>query len=195
MIINRQRRFSLPESRIRALAGLVMKDISIPETSLGICFTNDAGIRRYNRAFTGKRNATDVLAFPTESSTSPPTILQDGAPGPASADHSYGNPGEEGCLGDIIISCETAHRNSMAIGNPFEREIGLLVIHGILHLAGYDHTRDEGEMEQIQNRLLEKHLDKKGHLKNRAYERTGTPKPTASRTKTTAGGRMGKAKQ
>ena len=92
----------------------------------------DATVRRLNRAFRKKDKTTDVLSFP-ESGRSPP----DGA-----------RP-----LGEIVISVPQAARQANAAGHSLATELRVLVIHGYLHLLGYDHEVDEGKMMRLQARL------------------------------------------
>ena len=92
---------------------------------------DDATIRTLNRRFRGKDVATDVLSFPMRSRP------QDGAP----------------YLGDIAISVETAARQAGDAGVPTERELEILLLHGLLHLGGFDHETDSGEMAALESRL------------------------------------------
>lgn len=88
--------------------------------SVSLKLTNDFEIRRLNKKFRKIDRATDVLAFPF---------------------------GEEGVLGDIAISTETAKRNAVRYGTTLKKEYKRLVIHGILHLLGYDHGKKMREKE------------------------------------------------
>ncbi|MDI6730974.1 MAG: rRNA maturation RNase YbeY [Candidatus Margulisbacteria bacterium] len=81
---------------------------------INLVFVSDHEIRRLNGRFRGKNKATDVLSFPM---------------------------GENGILGDIAISVDTAGRNAQRFGVQYKREVKRLVIHGVLHLLGYDHGR------------------------------------------------------
>ena len=63
-------------------------------------------------------------------------------------------------LGDIVISAETAERQAKEAGHTVEREVSELVIHGVLHLCGYDHEIDRGEMNRLELKLRRKLLDK-----------------------------------
>jgi probable rRNA maturation factor len=87
-----------------------------------VLLTSDAGIRRLNREFRGKNKATDVLSFPT-----PEEIADEHA-------------------GDLAISLDTAARQAEACGHSLEMEVKVLLLHGLLHLAGEDHETDNGEM-------------------------------------------------
>ncbi len=87
---------------------------------------------RLNKEFRGKRGATDVLSFPAE------------VPRSGTAD-SY--------IGDIAIAPETARRNARRFSRSLPVELRILILHGMLHLAGYDHETDDGEMEELERRL------------------------------------------
>ncbi|HEV7518866.1 MAG TPA: rRNA maturation RNase YbeY [Thermoanaerobaculia bacterium] len=97
--------------------------------SLGVRFASDREVRRVNRGFRGKDKPTDVLSFP----------------GPAGD--------VDGHLGDILISLPTARRQAAAAGHPLERELRILLLHGVLHCLGHDHETDQGEMERLERRL------------------------------------------
>lgn len=99
------------------------------EGEVTVLLTDDAGIRRLNRRFRGKNKATDVLSFPA---------AEPGA-GP-SAGPSFG------VAGDLAISVETAARQAAAEGHRLSTELRVLLLHGMLHLAGMDHESDSGEM-------------------------------------------------
>jgi probable rRNA maturation factor len=88
--------------------------------ALSVLITGNYGIRRLNSRFRGKDRPTDVLSFP-----------------PAAG---------EDLAGDIAISIEIAAYNARALGHSISDEIRILILHGILHLAGYDHENDDGEM-------------------------------------------------
>jgi probable rRNA maturation factor len=91
-----------------------------------VLLTTDRALRRLNREFRGKDRPTDVLSFPP---------LQ--APGAGTRDHG---------AGDLAISLETAARQARSLGHTLETEVRVLILHGLLHLAGLDHETDSGEM-------------------------------------------------
>lgn len=99
-----------------------------------------------NARFRGKRMATDVLSFPG------PKAVND-------------------CAGDIAISLDIATRNARSLGHSVGDEVRILVLHGLLHLAGYDHEDDNGEMAR-----REKTLRKKLGLPSGLIERSETHK-------------------
>ena len=94
---------------------------------VNVLVTSSAAMRSLNRQFRNQNKATDVLSFPSTCFT-----LDSGKrPRPA---------------GEIAISADIALQNSVRLGHPVAEEIKILVLHGILHLAGFDHERDNGEM-------------------------------------------------
>ncbi len=112
---------------------------------------------RLNRQYRGKSYATDVLSF---------SYGRD-ALGEGAGDE-WGRPGdtkddlkEDRYLGDIVVSPEVAFRNAACYGTLPEKEIRKLLVHGILHLLGYDHEVDGGEMNRLQARLLRRRSHRK----------------------------------
>lgn len=96
-----------------------------------VLLTTDAAIRSLNRRFRGKNKSTDVLSFPADATA----------------------PGSRGVAGDVALSVPTARRQAVEHGHTLSVEIKVLMLHGLLHLAGYDHERDGGEMERRERRL------------------------------------------
>lgn len=107
---------------------------------VALALVSDARMRAFNRAYRGKDYATDVLSFPAD----PPA-------GPAGSRV----PGDI-FLGDIVIAIGVAERQARAAGHGVPTELRLLALHGLLHLLGYDHERDEGEMARVEARLRRK---------------------------------------
>jgi probable rRNA maturation factor len=91
------------------------------EGEVHVLLADDKTLRRLNRQFRGKDRATDVLSFPA---------VESGA----------------GVAGDLAISLETAARQAKQYGHSLRDEVRVLLLHGVLHLAGFDHERDRGEM-------------------------------------------------
>lgn len=99
----------------------------------------DAEMARLNQQFRGKVGPTDVLSFPAEPA---------GPGGPLTANYAQGNE-----LGDIAIARGLAARQARALGHSLRTELRVLALHGLLHLLGYDHERDRGEMRAVEARL------------------------------------------
>jgi probable rRNA maturation factor len=99
------------------------------EGEVHVLLADDATLRRLNRTFRGKDQATDVLSFPA----GPTTVF-------------FGDPEGPGLAGDLAISLETAARQAEQFGHALRDEVRVLLLHGVLHLAGFDHETDMGEM-------------------------------------------------
>lgn len=157
-VLNKQRFADINKSEIAELAGatlaLVQKqmkranaksgaqDGSSGNTQITVVFVRDKKIRALNRDYRGKDYATDVLSF--QASDEQDAELEFG-------DANY--------IGDIVISTDTAMRQAEEAKQTFEREVQELVIHGVLHLCGYDHETDNGEMNRLELQLRKKLLD------------------------------------
>jgi probable rRNA maturation factor len=118
-----------------------------------VLITSSAQVRRLNRRFRGKNKATDVLSFPSAGGK-----IHHG--GTETRRHSFSKtsvaPGLRArCLpaGDIAISAEVGARNARRLGHSLAEELKLLILHGLLHLAGYDHESDSGDMARQEARL------------------------------------------
>ncbi len=134
MIANQQRRVHISLSPLEKYFGRVRKILRLPNEAASVCFVGDAQMARWNRAYRGKRGATDVLSFP------------------ASANDDA-KRGRNRYLGDIAISPVVAKRNARRFGRTLPEELRILILHGVLHLLGYDHETDNGEMERIERRI------------------------------------------
>ena len=122
-------------------------------TEVSLLFVDEEAMAALNQQFLGKSGPTDVLSFPIEDEPGPTGRSPDfGGSGP-------GTTAEEGTLtllGDVVVCPEVAARNATEHGVPFEDEVALLVVHGLLHLLGMDHEDDaEAErMEALEQQLL-----------------------------------------
>lgn len=135
-VFNRQRYLPIDRRRAADLARGVLDRIGRREATLAITFIRDRAMRELNRTYRGIDAPTDVLSF----------AYHEGAEtGEPEVDPEH--------LGDVVISTETAERYAKELGIDFAREIEHLVIHGALHLAGYDHETDDGEMKRLERRL------------------------------------------
>jgi probable rRNA maturation factor len=126
--------------KLRRFGARSLKLIGL-EGDVAILITNDRRMRELNRWYRGNNHATDVLSFP----------------GNPKLDHA----------GDIAISAEIAGRNARKLGHSHIVEIKVLILHGMLHLGGYDHESDTGEMAG-----LEDHLRQRLGLPNALISRT-----------------------
>jgi probable rRNA maturation factor len=116
---------------------------------LTIALVSDARMRALNLRYRGKDYATDVLSFPAGTD-------QPGSQSRASSLH----------LGDIVIARGVARRQARSAGHDGPEELRILALHGLLHLLGYDHERDDGQMARLERRLR-----RKGGLREALTER------------------------
>jgi probable rRNA maturation factor len=152
-----------------------------PRTARGlvsIAFVSDDRIRTLNRRYRRKDYATDVLSFPFTQRTQRRGRTQRsprvGSKPPASKRSQrvpvrgavFSASSENVFLGDIVIAAGVARRQAREAGHPLITEIKVLALHGLLHLLGYDHERDTGQM-----RRLEWRLRRKGGLREGLIER------------------------
>ena len=132
---NLQRRVEVDTGALRRFLKQVSAELDRADAVATLVLVGDERMRTLNRVFRDYDRTTDVLSFRTD---------PDGFP----EDQSY--------LGDIIISVETARRQARRRRSGLPRELKVLALHGFLHLLGYDHETDDGEMRQIEYRLRRK---------------------------------------
>jgi probable rRNA maturation factor len=132
-VVNRQRKLPLDCGRWETFAAKALKVVPADGAGVTVVFVSDRAMGELNRRWRGKRGTTDVLSFPAG---------QDEFERAAGA-----------MLGDVVISVERAARQAAEHGLSFEREVEQLILHGLLHLCGYDHERDGGEMNALELRL------------------------------------------
>jgi probable rRNA maturation factor len=104
----------------KKLPGLSSRALGL-RGAVSVLITGNSTVRKLNWCFRGKNRPTDVLSFPAAASAN-------------------------GCAGDIAISLDIAEHNARLLGHSVADEIRILILHGVLHLAGYDHENDKGEM-------------------------------------------------
>lgn len=112
---------------LKGIAINVLEGEGIKDASLSVCITDDATIEHLNRTYAGEDAPTDVLSFSQE----------EGEPFPS--------PVKGRLLGEVVISLPTAEKQGREKGRPLEMELAHLLVHGILHLLGYDHASSEQE--------------------------------------------------
>lgn len=152
-IRNNQRKFKVTKDMrdlVRSAVKAALEYMDFPlKSEVSVMFTDDEEIHELNRLHRGVDRPTDVLSFP---------LFEYDENGDIIEDELDFNPNGEMILGDIVISLETALRQAQEYGHSFEREIGFLTVHSMLHLFGYDHMtpEDEAEMFGYQREILER---------------------------------------
>jgi len=132
-VVNRQRKVSVDVERWREFARSALKVVPAKGAGVTVVFVSDRAMRALNRRWRGKMGTTDVLSFP--------------------AGQEEFEKGLGLSLGDVVISAEQAARQAAEHGLDFEGEVAQLVLHGLLHLCGYDHETDGGEMNALELKL------------------------------------------
>jgi probable rRNA maturation factor len=152
MIVNRQRRIPVAVQPLVDFLERARRKLGLPESGVTVRLISDREMARLNRKFRGKRGPTDVLSFPA-SPHAPKLSSQNRGRVKRSRRKAAMRAGENGYLGDIAVSPETARRNAGRSSRSLPEELRILVLHGMLHLAGYDHETDEGQMQRLERRL------------------------------------------
>ncbi len=152
MVRNRQRRVRVSTAGLSGFSRRACAALGLRESELAICLVSDKAIAGWNHLYRGKSAPTDVLSFPTESRGGAGRRKRSSR---AAARKRRGgeNAGAERYLGDIAIAPGVARRNARAIGRTLDGELRVLILHGMLHLMGYDHETDKGEMQREERRL------------------------------------------
>lgn len=128
LIILKKKFAGVSERSLNTFAARARKAAGV-QGQVQVLITTSAELRDLNRRFRRKDKATDVLSFPA---------IVDGE------------------AGDIAISAEIASENAYALGHSLDEELRILILHGILHLAGHDHEKDGGEMEALESELRDR---------------------------------------
>jgi len=135
MIVNRQRRVPVAIHPLQQFYERVRRELGFAPESVTIQLISDEAMARLNETYRKKQGSTDVLSFPANGDRPAP---------------------DAGYIGDIAISPETARRNARRFSRSLPVEMRILILHGMIHLAGFDHETDHGEMDRIERRLRKK---------------------------------------
>jgi probable rRNA maturation factor len=133
-VVNRQRKVAMDCKRWEGFAARALEVVPAGGAGVTVAFVSDRVMGELNRRWRGKRGTTDVLSFPA-------------------GQDEFEKAAEGATLGDVVISVERAAAQAAEHGLEFEREVEQLILHGMLHLCGYDHERDKGEMNALELRL------------------------------------------
>ncbi len=131
-VLNRQQRHKIRREPVVSFCAAMLESLSLPERAMSVVFVGAREMRSLNRQYRQKDYATDVLSFSYEEA------VMDGAP----------------FLGEIVIAPEVALAQAVRFGSRPEKELRRLLVHGVLHLLGYDHETDHGQMNRLQTKLL-----------------------------------------
>lgn len=132
MILNRQKKYALDTRRASRVLKRLLTHLECADSEVNVVYMDDDGIREFNRTYLKKNRPTNVLSF----------SIQEGVPG---SDHPR-------ILGDILISVDRASKDASRARLSLEDMLDYLMIHGLLHLVGYDHIRSKTST----HRMMEK---------------------------------------
>jgi probable rRNA maturation factor len=121
-----------PDLQLEVFLEDLFTHLGLGSVEVDVLITDDDRMRALNRQYRDRDQTTDVLSFPSGARALP-----------ALPRH----------LGDIVISAQRARRQAAEIGHGLSRELRFLALHGVLHLLGYDHETDDGEMLALQSRI------------------------------------------
>jgi probable rRNA maturation factor len=153
MILNRQRRIRVARQPLESFLRKVRRELKLKTSDVTVCFVTDAEIARMNRTFRSKKGPTDVLSFPTSTQRAAHSRTLGKRPGRTRRSRQGRIVSEREYLGDVAISPSTAWRNARRDGRTLVNELKVLILHGVLHLLGYDHETDRGEMDRLEQEL------------------------------------------
>jgi probable rRNA maturation factor len=139
---NRQRAVRVARRPLESFLRRATKELRVREAGVTVCLVSDAEIARLNETFRKKKGPTDVLSFPPVARRRAVRLRRSSKTAKA---RDY--------LGDIAISPATARRYAGKNGRKLSSELRVLILHGLLHLLGYDHETDRGEMDRVERKL------------------------------------------
>lgn len=145
MILNRQTKVRIAVAPLERFLREIRSVAKIADTEVSIAFVTDAEIAKWNESYRRRKGPTDVLSFPAFSRRN--------AGRNTSAKRRKTQPADDRFLGDIAIAPETARRYAKKHGRTLASELRILMLHGVLHLMGYDHESDNGQMNRIEQKL------------------------------------------
>ena len=142
-IKNTQKNIKINNTLIRKLIKKILQEIGYPDFDIGLWFTTNKTIQKYNKNYRGIDKPTDILSFPYHATITPEKILNARTP-------------EDKNLGDLIISAEFVKKGALELHKNFTEHLDTILIHGICHLIGHthEHDRDYQKMARLEKTLL-----------------------------------------
>ena len=136
-VLSRRRSPGVRSADVRRRAARLLRLLGEARAELTVALVGDDEMQRLNAAYRGKDRPTDVLAF----------AMREGKRA----------AGDEGTLGDVVISLDTAQRQAESRGHSVDEEVTTLLLHGVLHLLGYDHERSPAAARRMKKKERELH--------------------------------------
>jgi probable rRNA maturation factor len=144
MILNQQHEVRVAMRPLESFLRRVKREFGLKQSDVTVCLISDKAMARLNQNFRKKKGPTDVLSFPAVIRRRPVRLKRKS---------NAGRSANREDLGDIAISPSTARRYARKNGRILASELRVLILHGVLHLLGYDHETDRGEMDEIEQKL------------------------------------------
>ncbi|HKV24522.1 MAG TPA: rRNA maturation RNase YbeY [Candidatus Acidoferrum sp.] len=156
MMVNRQRKVRVATGKLEEFLGEALRETGQGDAEVTVCFVRDAEMAQMNKRYRKKQGSTDVLSFPGEVNGSKADrggLAARRLMRARKVHAENSQPQGRFYLGDIAIAPDTARRYARKNGRSLESELRVLILHGVLHLLGYDHESDHGEMDRIEQKL------------------------------------------
>lgn len=163
VIFNRQSAVHFRVAPLERFLALVRRKMRVPADAVTVCFVTNAQMARWNKEFRRKRGPTDVLSFPADGNANDVRRVAKRRSSLAKSasrhntvfrsSDSFFSPLHTRYLGDIAIAPAIARANARRFGRTLANELRILILHGVLHLMGYDHETDHGEMDRLEQSL------------------------------------------
>ncbi len=135
-VVNRQRKWNIDMKRWETFVSEALRVLPAGQSGATVSFVSDRTMSKLNRRWRAKRGSTDVLSFP--------------------AQQDEFEKLEGSTLGDVVISVDQAARQAAENKLHLDEELAQLILHGLIHLCGFDHATDDGEMNRMELRLRKK---------------------------------------
>jgi len=149
MVLNLQKKIRVETTPLELFLAEILRELNLSSSEVGIALVSNAEIAKWNKKYLNKKGPTDVLSFPALSAHRAARFKRT-KPRPGKRSLSSG-----GWLGDVAISPETAREYAEQNGRSLDGELRVLMLHGVLHLLGYDHDNatDYGQMDRTEKKL------------------------------------------
>ena len=166
LVATRGRRVPTLARRLAHRARRLMAELGLQTAELSLVLVSDTVMHELNRTWRGKDRPTDVLAFAQWDDVGGAGAARGASPGarasesrserrrrpPGRSRHARSDSPHEALLGDVVISVDTAKRQAQELGHSLDTESERLLVHGLLHLLGYDHERSPAEARRMQRK-------------------------------------------
>jgi len=149
MVLNQQKKVRVETAPLELFLAEILRELNLSSSEVGIALVSNAEIAKWNKKYLNKKGPTDVLSFPALSPHRAARFTR--------TRRTAGKrpPTSGGWLGDVAISPLTARRYAEKNGRSLDNELRALMLHGVLHLLGYDHENptDYGQMNRVEEKL------------------------------------------